>query len=207
MSGFSREPPSQDVVLEALRRGGAQALAVQFTQHRARLEKMVELRLDRRVAQRVDASDILQDAFIESARRLPDYLANPEAPLFIWLRFIVGQRVAIAHRRHLGTVRRSAVRESHMPVEEAIAAERCELRLASALASPSSAAIRSESEVQLRRAIEVLGARDREILLLRHFELLSNAEAAAELHITAEAASKRYCRALERLREQLQDNS
>jgi RNA polymerase sigma-70 factor (ECF subfamily) len=164
---------------------------------------MVEMRLDQRVAQRIDAADVLQEAYIEASQRLAEYVAHPEVPLFIWLRFIVGQRVAAAHRRHLNTEKRSVQKESRIPeFRPSAGTDSLVLKFASKLTSPSSAAFRSEMQERLRKAIDGLKVEDRNILLLRHFEELTNFEAAVELGITPAAASKRYLRALQRLREE-----
>src|SRR5438132_13678983 len=91
-------------VQELMRRiatGDQQALAEAFTRYRDRLRRMVLLRLDRRLQGRVDASDILQEAYVDAARRAAEYAANPNVPLFLWLRLLTGQRLLIVHRPHL----------------------------------------------------------------------------------------------------------
>ena len=187
--------------IERLRCGGQAALAETFTAHRDRLRRMIDLRLDRRVAGRVDASDVLQEAYLDASRQFERYRANPPMPLFLWLRWITGQRLMAIHRKHLGARKRDAKQEvalyRHFP-----AADSCSLScgLAGRLTSPSRAVIRQEMQARLYAAIQALEPLDREILALRHYEELSNLEAAAELGITPAAASKRYVRALERLK-------
>src|SRR5215831_5761822 len=100
-----------NALVERARAGDTQALNEIFARHRDRLRRMVELRLDRRLQARVDASDVIQDAYLEVATRLPEYLRNPELPLLLWLRLVVGERLATLHRHHLGTQMRDAGRE------------------------------------------------------------------------------------------------
>jgi RNA polymerase sigma-70 factor (ECF subfamily) len=178
-------------------------LAELFEQHRSRLRLMVHLRLDRRVQARVDGSDVLQEAFLEAAERYERYRSNPTMPPFLWLRFLVGQRLLLMHRKHLGVKARAAGREvslfhGTMPVanSESLAAQ-----LLGKLSSPSQAAMRSELQVRLQEALNSMDDMDREVLVLRHFEQLSNVETAEVLGLQERAASKRYVTALRRLKD------
>lgn len=190
-------------IIERLREGGQQALAEMFVVFRPRLLRMVQIRMDRRVAGRADAADVVQDAYMDASRRLPDYLDNPSMPLLLWLRFLTAQRLLATHRTHLGTKKRDArmeqpaVRIRHRP---AINSESLSMQLLGHLTSPSNAAIRAENKTRIRTVIDRLEPIDREILSLRHFEELTNSEAAFELEISQAAASRRYVRALERLK-------
>ena len=191
-----------DLEVAELRAGGTEVLAKYFQTHESRLRKMVAFRLDRRVAVRVAAEDILQECFLEASRRLDEYLADPNVPLFIWLRFLAGQQVATTHRRHRQANRRSVGKEvqtsktGHPLGSSAI----LQFVLAS-LTTPSLVLVQQELESDVRKRVQELDATDREILNLRHYEELSNAEAAMELSVSPAAASKRYLRALEKLRE------
>ena len=100
---MTNDPSDNLDLLGRLRGGDRQALTDLFQQHRDRLRRMVELRMDSRLQGRVDASDVLQDAFLDAAARLDGYLQGSELPPFLWLRLVVGERLAICHRRHLGT--------------------------------------------------------------------------------------------------------
>jgi RNA polymerase sigma-70 factor (ECF subfamily) len=166
---------------------------------------MVALRLDRRLQGRVDPSDVIQEALIDAARRLPDYARNPSMPFFLWLRFLTGQRLLEQHRRHLGTKARNAGRE--IALYEGAFPETTTAHLAAHLlgrmTSPSRAAIRIEQKIRLQEALDLLEPIDREILVLRHFEQLTNAETAQLLGLDKSAASKRYSRALVRLKDVL----
>jgi RNA polymerase sigma-70 factor (ECF subfamily) len=166
---------------------------------------MVDLRLDRRVAARVDASDVLQETYLDASRQLEQYVAQRPMPLFLWLRFLTGQRLMAIHRQHLGTQKRDAKQEValHRTAAPEVDSQSLSCSLIGRMTSPSMAAIRVEVQVRFQDAIDGLEPLDREILALRHYEELTNQEAADELAITAAAASKRYIRALERLRSAL----
>ena len=190
--------------LAELRRDGRLAAARLFEQYRPRLERMIEFRLDRRLYGRVDADDILQDAYLEIERRLPDYLANPEANFFIWSRGLVLQSLIAAHRAHFVVHKRSVAREVRFTHDDASASGSAVVALVNRLVgdftSPSGAVMRDESVQALTSALESMDEIDREVLAMRHFEQLTNAETAAILGLQSTAASNRYIRALERLR-------
>jgi RNA polymerase sigma-70 factor (ECF subfamily) len=171
--------------------------------HHPRLRRMVALRLDPRLRGRVDPSDVLQEAYLDAARGLPDFLREPPLPFFLWLRQLAGTRLAKAHRHHLGTLRRDARREfGAVPGASSVALAD---RLVGPGTRPSEAAARAELRARLLDALDRLDPLDREVLTLRHFEHLTNGEAAQALGLTDGAASKRYVRALERLRDVLAD--
>ena len=191
--------------LDAVLNGDGEALASLFSTYRDRLRRMVELRLDARLRGRVSASDILQEAYIGALQRLPHYQACAEVPLFVWLRAVTMQRLINAHRRHLGGQVRDASREIRLGEVEAIEAGTGQIaELIANTTSPSLAARRGEIMAMVRDALERLDPVDREVLVLRHFEQMSNQEAAAALEIKPAAASKRYVRAVERLRSVLE---
>ncbi len=199
--------PSQDweALLVRIRTGGQAALAELFTQNRSRLRRMVDARLDRRVARRVDPSDVLQEAFLDASRQLGGYLADARMPPFLWLRLLTGRRLMAIHRRHLSAQMRDVTQETHLRGDwvPGADAESLSCYLAAGLTSPSHAVARLELQSRLQELLCGLAPLDREILSLRHFEELSNDEASEELGISKFAASKRYVRALERLRKAL----
>jgi RNA polymerase sigma-70 factor (ECF subfamily) len=189
-------------LLRQAQAGDQQALAALFDRYRQRLRAMVRLRLDRRLAGRLDASDVLQDAYLDLARRFPEYAAAPAVPFYLWLRALTGQRLVDLHRRHLGAEMRDAGREVALYGGALPSASSAALaqQLLAGLTSPTQAAVRAELQVRLQEALNRLEPLDREVVVLRHFEELSNAEAAAVLGIEKPAASKRYIRALRRLK-------
>ena len=169
---------------------------------RARLRGMIELRLHAKVRGRVDPSDVIQETFVDASQRLSEFFENPAVPFYVWLRSLAGQRLALAHRRNLGTKARDAGREVSLynqPLPGATSAALA-AQLIGHLTSPSSAAVVVEQKLQLQTALDQLEPIDREILVLRHFEEMTNAESAAVLGLRPTAANNRYVRALERLR-------
>jgi RNA polymerase sigma-70 factor (ECF subfamily) len=180
-------------------RGAIQSL---FLRSQKRLRAMVELRLDWRLRGRLDASDVLQDAFMDLDRRLDEYLRDPKIPPFLWLRLVVGERLINLHRYHLGAQMRDPAREVSLyrgAVPEASSAALA-AKLLGKHTSPSQAAVRAERTLKVQEALNSLDSTDREVLALRHFEQLSRNEAAQVLGISEEAAAKRYVRALRRLK-------
>jgi RNA polymerase sigma-70 factor (ECF subfamily) len=190
-------------LLERLREGDQPALAALYDRHRDKLRRMVQVRLDPRLKGRVAASDVLQEAYIDALKRFPHYFDKPDQPFFGWLRLIVGQRLADVHREHLAAKKRDVRHELAFghpqgPRGSAACLASC---VAGSLTSPSGAAARNEDVARLESALNELDDIDREILLLRHFEELPNAETATVLGLQAPAASKRYVRALARLKQ------
>jgi RNA polymerase sigma-70 factor, ECF subfamily len=192
-------------LIERARAGDRQALNDIFTRYRGRLLRMVEMRLDWRLQARLDASDVIQDAFLLVATRLEEYLRDPKLPLFLWLRLVVGERLAQLHRHHLGTHMRDAGREVSLYREAMPAASSAALvaQLLGKHTSPTQTAVRAERMLRLQEALNSLDPIDREVLSLRHFEELTRAETAAVLGIEESAAAKRYVRALKRLKDVL----
>jgi RNA polymerase sigma-70 factor, ECF subfamily len=188
-------------LIQRLSAGDSAAIEVLFTRYRERLRRMVDFRLDRRVQARVDASDVLQEAYLEIIQRLDEYLADPKLPLFLWLRLIVGQRLMKLHRQHLGTQLRDAGREVSLYRDALPAASSAALaaQLLGKHTSPTQAAARAERMIRLQEALNSLDAIDREVLSLRNLEELTRSETAQVLGISEEAAAKRYLRALKRL--------
>jgi RNA polymerase sigma-70 factor (ECF subfamily) len=172
-------------------------------QHRDRLRRMVALRLDCRLQGRIDASDVIQEAYQEAWLRLAEYLEKPSAPFFVWLRFLAAQKLQELHRRHLQTHMRDAGRE--VSLERGCMPETTSGALADQLLGrdprPSEAAVQAERKIRLEEALNSLDPLDREVLALRHFEYLSNSETAQVLGLDQSAASKRHLRALRRLKD------
>jgi RNA polymerase sigma-70 factor (ECF subfamily) len=194
-------------LLERARTGDRAAMTELFTRHRERLCRLVEMRLDRRLQARVDASDVIQDAYLEVATRLEDYFRSPTLPFFLWLRLVVGEQLTNLHRQHLGTQMRDAGREVSLYRDALPAASSAALaaQLLGKHTSPTQAALRAERLLRVQEAINLLEPLDREVLSLRHFEQLTRAETARVLGIEEGAAAKRYIRALKRLKDTLAD--
>ena len=188
--------------LEAARQGDRTQLEELLAHHRERLRRMVQFRMDRRVQGRVDASDVIQEAYAEAFTRLDEYARDASVPFYVWLRFLTNQKLAQVHRQHLGVQARDAARD--VPLGGGATASETSAMLATQLVgqltTPSEAAVRAEAQAQLQAALEDMDDVDREILVLRHFEQMTHVETAAALEITESAATSRYVRALQRLK-------
>ena len=197
-------PPEQilDLVARA-GRGDRVAVVELLERYRGRLRRMVALRLDPRLQGRVDASDVIQEGYLDAMTRLDEFARDPRVPFYIWLRFLVGQRVQEQHRRHLASPGRDVGREISISRGAMPGASTGVLaaRLLGKLTSPSQAAQRAERKVHLQEALNRMDPLDREILVLRHYEQMTNGDAAAALGLDKSASSKRYTRALVRLKE------
>src|SRR6516225_4314153 len=187
--------------------GDENALTELFSRYRKRLKQMVRLRLNRRLQGRLDDSDILQEACLEAARRLPEYLHDKPLPFFLWLRHLTGQKLVDAHRRHLGAKLRDAAQEVslHRGAMPAASSASLAAQLLGRLTSPSQAAVKAETRLRVQEVLNRMDPLDREVLALRHFEQLNNGEVAATLGINESTASSRYLRALKRLKDEVQN--
>src|SRR5436309_1131827 len=190
-------------LIDRARAGDREALNTLLARHRDRLRRMVEIRLDTRLQARLDASDVVQEAYVEVAERLEEYLRDPQLPLFLWLRLVVGERLMRLYRQHLGTQMRDAGREVSLYRGALPAASSAALaaQLLGRHTSPTQAVVRAERILRVQEALNTLDLVDREVLSLRHFEELTAAETAQVLGIEEAAAAKRYFRALKRLKE------
>jgi RNA polymerase sigma-70 factor (ECF subfamily) len=199
------QPDQTQELLAGARGGDADAVNKLLDKHREALRRMIDMRLDRRIRQRVDASDVVQDVLIDAHRRIGDYLTNPVMPFHLWLRQMAQDRLIDAHRRHRDAARRSLDREQ--PLVIAGTDDRSTIELAAQIwdreLTPAAAATVRELQERFAAAVEQLDEQDREVVLMRHFEQLSNSEVAEALGLSPPAASMRYLRAMRRLRELL----
>lgn len=177
-----------------------------FSEYRSRLKRMVEYRMDARLTGRVDASDVLQEAYIDAVRRVGHFVDSDESvSLYLWLRQITEQSMIDIHRRHLRAKKRDVRRDISIDRDRSsrLNGSGSGFRLASNHTSPSIRAIRFEQETAIDVALTMLSPRDREVIGLRHFEELSNNQVADVLNLSATAACNRYVRAIKRLKELL----
>jgi RNA polymerase sigma-70 factor (ECF subfamily) len=204
---MSADTPTNEELLDAARNGDEGALAVLVERHRDRLERMVRLRMDRRLQGRVDAADVVQEAYLAVRRKFPQYRADPRLPFFLWLRLEVGQKLVDVHRFHLGTKMRDAGQEVslHRGALPQVTSLSLAEHLLGKLTTASQAAMRVELKLRVQEALNSMDPHDREVLILRHFEELSNAEVAQVLGIKPSAAVNRYVRALKRLKDVFQE--
>lgn len=202
--------PDSDETLELLasaRDGDASAANQLLDRHRDALRRMVAMRLDQRIRRRVDASDVVQEVLVDANRRLEKYLENPAMPFHLWLRQMARDRLIDAHRRHRASAKRSVDREQGMLAAGDM--DRSTMELAAQLCddqlTPAAAATMHELQNRFEAALAEVNEQDREIILMRHYEHLSNQEVASILELSEPAASMRYLRAIRRLRTLLTD--
>jgi RNA polymerase sigma-70 factor (ECF subfamily) len=186
-----------DELLARIHDGHDAAVAELFSRHRDQLRRALALRIDPRLAPRVDVSDILQETYLEATRRLPDYLIKPAMPFYLWLRWLANEQLLMARRRHEADKRDIGREAIGLPVDSSAQFMN---GLIGRAPSPSHALAAEELADRLQAALQQLDVDEREIILIRHFEQMTNREIAQLLEITEAAASKRYIRALERLR-------
>jgi RNA polymerase sigma-70 factor, ECF subfamily len=204
MAMMAPSPLDTEQLLERAGRGDPSARQELLIGHRDRLRRMVALRLDRRLAARVDPSDIVQESLAEAHQHLSEYLVRRPLPFYAWLRQFAWERVAKQYERHVRAQRRSVTREEAPPLPDESVAQLAHRLIASAT-SPSRRLLREELRDRVRSALACLKPHDREILVLRYLEGLSNSETAAVLRIGESTVGMRHLRALERLRELLGD--
>jgi RNA polymerase sigma-70 factor (subfamily 1) len=194
-------------LLARARAGEAAAVNQLLDRHRESLRRMIDLRMDRVVQRRVDASDIVQDVLVEANRRLSEYLQNPTMPFHLWLRHMAHDRLIDAHRRHRQAARRSIDREQSLRAGNFL--DQSTLDLAAQLVdrelTPAAAATWNELQRRFQAALDTMDEQDQEVILMRHFEHLTNSEVAEALNLTEPAAGMRYLRAMRKLRAKLDE--
>ena len=202
----SPDNDTDDLVAQAAR-GEARAVQDLMDRHRDRLRRMIEVRLDPRVAPRVDPSDIVQETLLTAHQRLNDYLATQSVSFYVWLRQLATSRLIDLHRHHVRTQRRSVAREQRWsPTSLSDDSAMCLIsQLPGAEASPSEQILRQELLRRVRYAMEQLAPTDREILIMRHLEELSVRHVAEVLDISEGTVKSRHFRALAKLQRLLGD--
>lgn len=215
MSAPSKSAPSKSIwpngdqtheLLVAAKKGDVQAVNRLLEKHRAPVRRLVELRLDRKVQRRVDVSDVVQDVMVEASGRLEKYLQDPAMAFHLWIRQIAWDRIIDTYRRHRVSAKRNMDREQSMSVAGNGDQSSMELaiQLCDPAMTPAAAATQRELARNVEAAIDRLNDQDREVILMRHYEHLSNLEIAAALSLNPPAASMRYLRAVRRLRQLLE---
>ena len=195
---------SEDQLIELAATGDASAVRKLLDRHRERLRHMVAVRMDPRIAQRIDASDVVQDSLLEAHEKLAEYAETRPLPLYPWLRQITWQRLMRAHERHIYTKQRSVVREqTGMGMLSGDSVQGLAERLVDSQTSPSGNVMREELHRRVRGALADLSTRDGEVIVMRYLEHMSISEIAATLQISKNAVHMRQLRALQKLRDSL----
>jgi RNA polymerase sigma-70 factor (ECF subfamily) len=190
--------PERDLIDDPTGQGQLPEL---FESFRHRLRSLVEVRIDRRIRARLDASDIVQEAFVDAVRRFPEYQKDRKMTPCLWFRFLALQQLTLAHRRHPGVKARAASREHSVDGmgQGGLDSSAMAYCLVGNESTPSAKVTRAEEIVKLTEVLESMEALDREVLALRHFDQLEHSEIAAELGMTVAAVSSRYRRALKKM--------
>ncbi len=190
-------------LLDLVRDGDDLATGRLLERHRDALHRMAEMRLDPKIRQRIDASDIIQEVMIEANRRLQTYLENPIMPFHLWLRQMTTDRIIDAHRRHRVSKKRSVDLEQAPVVASNLDHSTIQFgpQITDGELTPAAAAIRNELQRKFEEAVDEMDDIDKEIIVMRHFEKLTNQEVAHVLKLSEPAASMRYLRAMRRLRQ------
>jgi RNA polymerase sigma-70 factor (ECF subfamily) len=201
------QPPDTDWLIEQASRGQSAACHQLLMRHRDRLRRMVAVRMDRRLAPRIDPSDVVQEALAFAARKLPVYFRDRPLPFYPWLRSITWERLVKLHQKHLKAQRRAVTREEPQgPPLSSESAMDLAKRLIDSGTSPSLNVEKKELRAQVQAALTRLRASDREILVMRYLEQLSNKEIAGALGISEGALKMRHLRALTALKTILADS-
>jgi len=198
------DPSDTELLLQRAEAGDRDARGELLERHSPRLRRLIGIRLDPRLAARIDPSDVLQETLAVADRRLPAFLRDRPLPFYPWMRRIAADRITDAYRRHLGAGRRSVKREEPpgLPGESVVELAN---RLAAPTSGPSARLHRQERSGRVRDALKSLPEKEREVLVLRYLEDLSTADAAAVMGVSESAIKMRLVRALQRLRDVLDE--
>jgi RNA polymerase sigma-70 factor (ECF subfamily) len=199
-AAMDRKRPDTNGILERVRSGDAESLNELFCRHEAKLLRLIGIRMDARVRRRGDPEDVLQEARLRAIRRLDDYLSNSAMPFFLWISTITSETLIDFHRRHLGAKARDVRREARV---DALSENGSDFVgspnvIASKAPAPLVELERAETRRRVWAVLEAMNENDRDVLLLRLFEGLSNAETAIVLGLEERTASKRFQSALKR---------
>lgn len=207
---MTHELPEQTEIIQQLQQDREQALAELYLMVRERLRRVIDFRLDYRLGGRVSHSDVLQETYVRAAQRIDSYLQKPDMPFFVWLRLEANQRLQEIHRFHFGAEKRDIRREVKLKSsnkEQGNTSVQLAAHIVAQMTSASGVFQKAQQIEALEKTLSEMNETDREVIALRHFEELSNIEAAKVLGIAPEAASKRYIRALKRLKEIMQQHA
>ena len=195
--------PDTAGLIDRVRQGSESAAGKLLDRHRGRLRQMVAVRMDDRLAARVDPSDVVQETLMVASRRLAQYVGEQPIAFYPWLRQIAWNCLVDLHRRHILAGRRAVDRDRHLGISETSAAQLVDHLLTSET-GPLGSLLKEELRTRVRAVLGQLSEQDRELLLLRHLEQLTMGECAEVMGISETAATQRQLRALQRLRRLLE---
>jgi len=206
---MTTELPQQHEIIQQLQQDREEALAELYQLVQERLRRVIDFRLDHRLTGRVSNSDVLQETYVRAAQRIDSYLQKSDMPFFVWLRLEANQRLQEIHRFHFGADKRDIRREVKPNARQGQGNTSVQLaaHIAAQMTSASGVFQKAQQIEALEKTLSEMNDTDREVIALRHFEELSNIETAKVLGIAPEAASKRYIRALKRLKEIMQQHA
>lgn len=168
--------------------------------HRNSILRMVSVRLHPRVRSRVDESDIVQEVLLDAAQRVQEFFTECSMPFSNWLRYIAELKIKQCHRFHLDTHKRSAKNEHQFGDENDSMSGIMASQIVAAGTEPGGVAERNELMQKVTQVLDELNPIDREIICMRHFEHMENADVATVLNLDPSTSSSRYLRALARLK-------
>jgi RNA polymerase sigma-70 factor (ECF subfamily) len=201
MSDDARTPGK---LLEQALRGDAEALGRLLEAQRAGLHRLAERQLEGRIAVRVDASDILQQTFLEAYRGFPQFAGRDMRELVAWLRSILNNKISGAIRDHAMLQKRDVSRERSMDDSHGVGAP-LKQDLDANFSTPSQKAMRGEQADRLEQALATLPDDQREAVRLRHLEGRALADIAVQLGRTPAAAAGLIKRGMKTLRRRLHE--
>lgn len=196
----NHEPAATRELLRRLQEGDTRPLPELFAHYRPQLSQMLQFRMPTALSSRIDPSDVLQEVYLDATHQIDTYVRYQKVTFYVWLRTLTWQRMAKLQRRHLQAQRRSVTREITLPLESSVDLAR---QLIAKQPSPSQALMRHELQRRVQRAMAALEDQDREVILMRDFEGMSNHEVAQVLEISDSGATRRYGRAIFRLKQAL----
>lgn len=200
------DEPHCELVARA-RAGDGAAMAELFDLYRQKLRSIVAFRMDPNLRGRIDPSDVIQESYLDLAKRLGDFGTKNNMSFFVWSRLVTIERLLSIHRAHISAQKRDARRE--LSIDQDVGVSQTSVSLAAGLlgklSSASGKAVRAEQKTKLHEILGMMHANEQEIIALRIFEGLSNGEAAEVLSLTKQTASKRFLRSLEQLRDLVRD--
>ena len=194
------EPLETEQWLGRLKSGEMTALVDLFEFYRPSLREMIRLRIGGQLAARLDPSDVLQEVYVDATGKVESYLQDPKVSGYVWLRGLTWDRLMKIQRAQLGAQRRTATRETPLPDRSSALLA---TQLLSGSLSPSQQYLKQELRQRVQQAIDRLSDEDHEVILMRHFEEMSNNQVAEALGVSVSGATMRHGRALARLKEQL----